>query len=1253
MISSALFRAQNERISFAFCVCAMYSLEIVKGMRFNELRDWSVSFGMRGFALISVIIVMALLTMVAIAFLSLATVQMKSSRSGQYQAEAEANARLALMIAFGELQREMGPDQRVSATSNLSQLDEGGERYWTAVYRTTQKNGDPFFSRDDLSGGLRDVRQSEGGWDEPLNYLVSGNEGGLRAHSRIRVSPDSIGEKEIVQVVGRGSTNGDLSEFVKVPRVGVFEDDTRTGSYGFWVGDLGVKANLVVNNYHDSGKSPENLYSLLGGVGPEVAAIEADGERATLDDPLKVRLVSEQSLDFVHPKGADWRRSNFHNVTVHSQGVLANVREGGLQKNLTAFLNQDADIEPLLDGGKVLVEGLSKDDRLVGPSNEAEAERKGLDWSANRHAETSPKFGVLRDWARLGDSVSLASTEVEVRPSETDDRFALPPVLEGSSQNLNPVSLAGIERASLSPILVEGSMFNTFSTHFNPPGSRFRYNIRSHDFPRVVLWNPYSVPITFPASVAMLQINGRRGFRTDAWQPDSGGRERFLGFATWLSFGGRTQPDGPVVGSSAYEDAYTGSYYFHLEEVTFEPGECLVFLPDQAAEYDGDNVLNNTLSPSAEYEFSNNYYHSASEFDEENPGEVGGMNWYPKKFWYTPSDAFFEGKGQLTQSDDSQMILKTVGDLSVVAPEDFDNLPQIAAVSCSLQFGAGREPPEAWFHDPSDPNSGVDIEFLDMAQPIVTMPPDRRTRQGYRMRWLREHDSNLAGSGSDLADFPEVWEEAVLANWNLRAAYASRSPFENLIGNQGDGTASGPWFFGIYTKDLYDEEVAWAEQTPVKDDSNRNLGNPFGPPNEGPKRTVLFDIPRSELGVLSLAQFQHAKISEYVWHPSYAIGNSLVDPRLGLQGRTGTAPVSDEDGQETNGFSAESIGWSSNEERGGDQEAWADHGKAFFHDLPNSSNIVYDLSFEVNHKLWDEYFLSSGSESQLLRAADDGLKAELPNPRMRPIRGADFDDFSDFHRASLSLLNEGAFNVNSTNVEAWKAVLSANRRSDGKIPFPRIIAGDRDEWSTDDEVTANQVWDSTRVLDDDAVERLASAIVDEVRSRGPFLSLADFVNRRLSYDEKGEKGALEAAILRSGVNAPLEQQGFYALNNERSLTDYEHPDNIEDATQMEQTFKPKSKAWGAPSYLTQADVLQAIGSGLSARSDTFVIRAYGEALAGDNVKARAWCEAIVQRLPEPLKADATGINPDRESEYPDFGRRFKIKSFRWLNADEV
>ena len=1210
--------------------------------------------GSRGFALLATLAVLFLLTAVGVAFLTLASVQVRTSRADHYQAEARANARLALMIAVGELQRDLGPDQRVSTTSALGRPNAERARHWTAVYRTETRQGDPLYTRDDLDGGLRDSRTLAGASPAPLNFLVSGNEGGFRVNEMIPRRPELVLPEDHFLLVGPGSTIATPDREVRVPSTTLMKEGEISGRYGYWVGDLGVKANLTVPSPHHHQADSSRFLALLGARSPRTDGTESStGLRLELPEEAKVRLASDRTLDLVAAGAPDWRRDLFHDLTTHSRGLFTNVRDGGLQRNLTAFLNQENDIPPLRENGRILSAGLAATDNLVGPANREQADQRGLDWEETRHTETSPKFGLLRDWARLADTISIAGNRVAARPPPSENNLPIPAELRGNSQNLNPAALTGVTRTSLAPILVEGSMFNTFSTHRNPSGSRYPFNIRSHDFPRVVLWNPYSVPLNLPATVAMLQVNGRRGFRTDAWVPTEDGGERQVGFATWLSFGGRTRPDGPVVGSQAYEDAYTGSFYFHLRPTTFQPGECLVFLPDQAAEYDGQNVLNNTLSPTADYHFANNYYHSASEFDEENPGEIGGMEWYPKRFWYQPSDAFFGGAGQLTQSDDSQMILKLAGNSSSLSPPDFDLLSQLAAVSCSLQYGAGREPPEAWYHDPSDPNSGVPIEFLEMINPVVTLPPDRRTRQGYRLRWFREHLSNLQIGGNGLANFPEAWEESPLANWNLRAAYSARSPFENLIGNRGDGLASGPWFFGIYTRDMYDEAVAWMQQTPVRGSDNRNLGNPFGPPFEGAPQHILFDVPRRELGIISLAQFQHAKLSDYVWHPSYAIGNSLVDPRLGLEDQSGTSPRLRGRERDTNGFSAEAIGWSKLSERSDNRNAWAEHGKGLFLDTPEQANVVYDLSFEVNHTLWDRYFLSSGSPSQLARAATSGSTATLPNSRLDPVIGADLADLPDFHRSALTVYNNGAFNVNSTSVAAWKAVLSANRRPDGLTPFPRIMGDGQPSWQASQPVTNATTWNSTRLLSDEEIDRLARAIVVEVHERGPFLSLSDFVNRRLAPGPTGRKGALEAALEQAGINSSLDLHGAYRLPNDRSLTDYDHPDNIEDSTRLEQTLKPDSKAWGAPVYLTQADLLQAIGSGLSARSDTFVIRTCGEAIANGKVQARVWCEAIVQRVPEPVNPDAAGLNPRQSDSLPDFGRRFRIQRFRWLSPNEI
>ena len=146
--------------------------------------------------------------------------------------------------------------------------------------------------------------------------------------------------------------------------------------------------------------------------------------------------------------------------------------------------------------------------------------------------------------------------------------------------------------------------------------------------------------------------------------------------------------------------------------------------------------------------------------------------------------------------------------------------------------------------------------------------------------------------------------------------------------------------------------------------------------------------------------------------------------------------------------------------------------------------------------------------------------------------------------------------------------------------------------------------------------------------------------------------AAEAAIDAAGLNQAF--TSAYPLNNKSTLPDYKHPDNLRDATRLEQTLKPDSKAWGLPGYLTQADVLQVIGPVLSARSDTFRIRAYGDALDDKGgIVARAWCEAIVQRSPAPIRADGTGVNPVNPGKAGDFGRRFQVVSFRWMSKEEI
>lgn len=92
---------------------------------------------------------------------------------------------------------------------------------------------------------------------------------------------------------------------------------------------------------------------------------------------------------------------------------------------------------------------------------------------------------------------------------------------------------------------------------------------------------------------------------------------------------------------------------------------------------------------------------------------------------------------------------------------------------------------------------------------------------------------------------------------------------------------------------------------------------------------------------------------------------------------------------------------------------------------------------------------------------------------------------------------------------------------------------------------------------------------------------------------------------------------------------------------------------GAPGVLSQADLLTAIAPVLTARGDTFRIRAYGEAGPTNGSKVKAWCEAVVQCVPEYLDtADMPWATPSKPVNTR-FGRRYEIVSFRWLSQSEI
>jgi hypothetical protein len=85
--------------------------------------------------------------------------------------------------------------------------------------------------------------------------------------------------------------------------------------------------------------------------------------------------------------------------------------------------------------------------------------------------------------------------------------------------------------------------------------------------------------------------------------------------------------------------------------------------------------------------------------------------------------------------------------------------------------------------------------------------------------------------------------------------------------------------------------------------------------------------------------------------------------------------------------------------------------------------------------------------------------------------------------------------------------------------------------------------------------------------------------------------------------------------------------------------------------ITQGDILTALAPYLHTRSDTFIIRTYGESVnpVTGATEGKAWLEARVQRFPEVVASGDSITQPNING----FGRRFKITNFRWLSQSDI
>lgn len=156
-------------------------------MNLTEHRVFRGKREQKGMALVISIMLLALLTVIAIGFMTLSISATRLTSTDSAGSIARANARLALMLAIGNLQKSVGPDQRVSATASIfdtdpdtPEIDGVNLPHALGAWSTVLANGDPIIYQAD-DGYHADRRNpSDPGTidhrDNVFSWLISGSE---------------------------------------------------------------------------------------------------------------------------------------------------------------------------------------------------------------------------------------------------------------------------------------------------------------------------------------------------------------------------------------------------------------------------------------------------------------------------------------------------------------------------------------------------------------------------------------------------------------------------------------------------------------------------------------------------------------------------------------------------------------------------------------------------------------------------------------------------------------------------------------------------------------------------------------------------------------------------------------------------------------------------------------------------------------------------------------------------------------------
>ena len=1166
-----------------------------------------------GFALIATMSVMVLLVMVAMGVMSLSKSQIRSSKNDDLKMEARANARMGLLVALGELQKAVGPDQRITAPASIFE-NSVAQPHLVGVWNSRQQ-------QNDEDGSIAYDRQKESDF---VQWLSSSS---TREHLDYN-SPKSAPSNS-VSLVGSGTladpeSNDSMSQYVTASKVEVTKEGALSGSYAWHVFDESLKANITVDDLQPTNDGDRIAaisttgmpdFKTLSGLNPDYAPLEG------MSDEEKEKLHSFGSSGLVGSGGTFQPRdaNAFHTLTVDSRGLFIDVVNGGYQKDVSLLFEHDS--LPNEFANRYIY---SDSDSPLAPAPARFTHAQPL-------PSPDPKWSLLHDHYKMYEKVGSGTNGYTMPVSENAQfvKGAGYDVVNNPNKVLNPDFA---ERPQLLPV-VSNAQFIFSITPQRVDHKDVNGNIIGNTLyvqfvidPVVTLWNPYNVQIEFSDMEIELyrfpfQIEFYRNSTLMTTEPvhtanmfNSGnlGTGESWGAQNTLPYRARIQ--GPTKGS----------------KIVLKPGEYKVFSP-----------VNGT------YHHQNQHYLHGLILREGYDPTAGGVSSRLMLRNNKNQSVGINRNGVGT----TPFIVAEVGDVysarvsasklkSDVKNAGFPetNMQEVAAFLKIFQGdGGGRSNTSGLDNvkrqlDAARTQIGsieVDMSAGKLGQVLPTYGPNEMSQLTipaktsinsniYRGKVPLMIASLRLKTENDSATVPGAPNASQWLHNGITNPY-----FTSGVTDVNDNPADQNEDDRTHQYELtWEPMTSWNNIPTVElDNQNRGYGGSGISSATGQNAVTFSQIPLTSS--TSMAQLVHAPLNAGGQAPltTQIVGNSFSSPLIPLAKKSNSGTLGEH----------------------------------------------LDHSYMANTTLFNHYFMSGlASESgpiygssgrSLSRVVEDFFsgKQSLRNPKIVVEKGISPNiSESDYPTVAQYLYNKGAFNVNSTSVNAWALFLASG--TDESLPMLELLAG-RSSLATSNTSTDIAVsrfapllgelvegsddgpsrWAGHRRLTRGQIIQLAEHVVEQVQKRGPFQSLSEFVNRQLSDDsELSNAGTLQSAIEEAGMNKDFGEDA---------------PRNI---AELEAAAGTANTSDGAPTQITQADLLTRIAPSITVRGDTFKIRAYGEATDGKNT-ARAWCEAVVQRdhdFSDPSQPSTTDIGSLNEVNQ-ELGRRFQVLSYRWLTESEL